>query len=83
MARDSQDKEKGKEGMEKLYAFALDSTEVDCVTEALQAQVSLLQTLPASAWRESRLKILGSLMEKLDQLLEQIQVEQAARVGLD
>jgi len=75
--------EKGEEAMEKLYPFALEATEVNSVMEAIQERISRLLASPASMERESHLRILHSLMEKLGQLLEQDQGEQALLIGMD
>ena len=69
--------------MEKRNLFALETNEVTIVAEAIEARVSLLQTLPPSEWRDSRLIFLNSFMKKLDQLMEQAQLEQAVRLGMD
>jgi hypothetical protein len=69
--------------MEKRDLFVLDPHEVPLVMEAIEARVSLLQTLPPSEWRDSRLRFLNSFMKKLNQLMDQAQLEQPARVGMD
>lgn len=69
--------------MEKRYPFALTTSEIDCVLETLQARISVLQTLPHSAWRYSRLSVLTSLMERLKQPPEQVQGEQPIQLGMD
>jgi hypothetical protein len=69
--------------MEKRDPLVLDMHEIPFVTETIEARVSLLQALPPSEWRDSRLKFLNSFMEQLDQLLEQAHLEQAVRVGMD
>jgi hypothetical protein len=69
--------------MEKRDPFVLETHEVPLVAEAIEAQVLLLQTLPPSEWRDSRLRFLNSFMKKLDQLMEETQLEQAVRVGMD
>ena len=69
--------------MEKRNLFALETNEVTSVAEAIEARVSLLQTLPPSEWRDSRLIFLNSFMKKLDQLMEQAQLEQPVRLGMD
>jgi hypothetical protein len=69
--------------MEKRNLFALETNEVTFVAEAIEARVSLLQTLPPSEWRDSRLIFLNSFMKKLDQLMEQAQLEQPVRLGMD
>ena len=69
--------------MEKRYPFALTTSEIDCVLEAIQTRISMLQTLPPSAWRYSSLSILASLVERLNQLPEQVQGEQTIQVGMD
>ena len=69
--------------MEKRNLFALETNEVTIVAEAIEARVSLLQTLPPSEWRDSRLIFLNSFMKKLDQLMEQAQLEQPVRLGMD
>lgn len=69
--------------MEKRDLFVLDPHEVPLVMEAIEARVSLLQTLPPSEWRDSRLRFLNSFMTKLNQLMDQAQLEQPARVGMD
>ena len=69
--------------MEKRDPFVLETHEVPLVAEAIEAQVLLLQTLPPSEWRDSRLRFLNSFMKKLDQLMEQAQLEQGVRVGRD
>ena len=69
--------------MEKRNLFALETNEVTSVAEAIEARVSLLQTLPPSEWRDSRLMFLNSFMQKLDQLMEQAQLEQPVRLGMD
>jgi hypothetical protein len=69
--------------MEKRNLFALETNEVTFVAEAIEARVSLLQTLPPSEWRDSRLIFLNSFMKKLDQLMEQAQLEQSVRLGMD
>jgi hypothetical protein len=69
--------------MEKRNHFALETNEVTIVAEAIEARVSLLQTLPPSEWRDSRLIFLNSFMKKLDQLMEQAQLEQPVRLGMD
>jgi len=83
LARENQDNEKGKEVMEKRDLLVLDTHGIPFVTEAIEARVSQLQALPPSELRDSRLKFLNSFMEQLDQLLEQAQLEQALRVGMD
>ena len=84
LERGNQDnREEVKKTMEKRDAFALDTNEVSLVAEAIEARVSLLQTLPPSEWRDSRLMFLNSFMKKLDQLMEQAQLEQAVRLGMD
>jgi len=79
LARENQDNEKGKEVMEKRDPLVLDTHEIPFVTEAIEARVSQLQALPPSEWRDSRLKFLNSFMKRLDQA----QLEQAVRVGMD
>jgi hypothetical protein len=69
--------------MEKQNLFALETNEVTIVAEAIEARVSLLQALPPSEWRDSHLIFLNSFMKKLDQLMEQAQLEQAVRLGMD
>ena len=69
--------------MEKRDAFALDTNEVSLVAEAIEARVSLLQTLPPSEWRDSRLMFLDSFMKKLNQLMEQAQLGKTIWVGMD
>ena len=69
--------------MEKRDPLVLDTHEIPFVTEAIEGRVSQLQALPPSEWRDSRLKFLNSFMERLDQLMEQAQLEQALRVGMD
>jgi len=69
--------------MEKRNLFALETNEVTIVAEAIEARVSLLQTLPPSEWRDSRLMFLNSFMQKLDELMEQAQLEQPVRLGMD
>ena len=69
--------------MEKRDPLVLDTHEIPFVTEAIEGRVSQLQALPPSEWRDSRLRFLNSFMEQLDQLLEQAQLEQAVRVGMD
>jgi hypothetical protein len=69
--------------MEKRDPLVLDTHEVPLVAEAIEARVSLLQTLPPSEWRDCRLKFLNSFMKKLDQPMEETQLEQAAQVGMD
>ncbi len=69
--------------MEKRYPFAFTTAEIDCVMEALQTQISVLQTYPPNAWRYSLLSVLTSVVERLDQLQEQVQGEQAIQVGMD
>ncbi|TMD58845.1 MAG: hypothetical protein E6I91_21260 [Chloroflexi bacterium] len=69
--------------MEKRNLFALETNEVTSVAEAIEARVSLLQTLPPSEWRDSRLMFLNSFMQKLDELMEQAQLEQPVRLGMD
>jgi hypothetical protein len=83
LARGNQDNQKGEEAMEKRDPFVLDTREVPFVAEAIEARVSLLQTLPPSEWRDSRLRFLNSFMKKLNQLMDQAQLEQPARVGMD
>jgi hypothetical protein len=83
LARENQDNEKGKEVMEKRDLLVLDTHGIPFVTEAIEARVSQLQALPPSELRDSRLKFLNSFMEQLDQQLEQAQLEQALRVGMD
>jgi hypothetical protein len=74
---------KGEEAMEKRDPFVLDRHEVSLVKEAIEGWVSLLQTLPPSLWRDSRLKFLNSFVKKLDQLMEETQLEQTVWVGGD
>ena len=69
--------------MEQRDPFVLDPHEVSWVTEAIEARISLLQTLPPSEWRESRLRCLNSFLKQLDQLLEEVQLEPAVRMGMD
>ena len=69
--------------MEKRDPFVLETHEVPFVAEAIEAQVLLLQTLPPSEWRDSRLKFLNSFMKKLDQLMEETQLQQAVVLGMD
>jgi len=69
--------------MEKRDPFVLETHEVPVVAEAIEAWVSLLQTLPPSEWRDRRLKLLNSLVKKLAQLMEETQLEQAVWVGMD
>lgn len=69
--------------MEKRDPFVLDTSEVPFVAEAIEAQVLLLQTLPPSEWRDSRLRFLNSFIKKLDQLMEETQLEQAVGLGRD
>ncbi|TMC87373.1 MAG: hypothetical protein E6J22_17510 [Chloroflexi bacterium] len=69
--------------MEKRNLFALETNEVTIVAEAIEARVSLLQALPPGEWRDSRLIFLNSFMKKLDQLMEQAQLEQPVRLGMD
>jgi hypothetical protein len=69
--------------MEKRYPFALTTSEIDGVLEALQARISVLQTFPSSDWRYSQLSVLASLVERLKQSQEQVQGEQPIQVGLD
>jgi hypothetical protein len=69
--------------MEKRDPFVLEMHEVPLVAEAIEARVSLLQVLPPSEWRDSRLKFLNSFMKKLDQLMEETQLEQVVWVGMD
>jgi hypothetical protein len=69
--------------MENRYPFAFTTAEIDCVMEALQTQINFLQTYPPSAWRYSLLSVLTSVVERLDQLQEQVQGEQAIQVGMD
>ncbi len=69
--------------MEKRDPFVLETHEVPLVAEAIEAQVLLLQTLPPSEWRDSRLSFLNSFIKKLDQLMEETQLEQAVWVGMD
>ena len=83
LARENQDNEKGKEVMEKRDSLVLDTHGIPFVTEAIEARVSLLQTLPPSEWRDSRLMFLNSFMQKLDELMEQAQLEQPVRLGMD
>ena len=78
-----QDTEKGEATMEKRYPFALTTSEIDCVLEAIQARISVLQTFPPSAWRYSYLSVLASVVERLNQLPQQVQSEQAIQVGMD
>src|SRR5579859_5487674 len=88
LARGNHDNKKGEEDMEKRDPCVLNThevswVEVSLVKEAIEARVSLLQTLPPSLWRDSRLRFLNSFMKKLDQLMEQAQLEQGVRVGRD
>jgi hypothetical protein len=83
LARGKQDKQKGEEAIEQQDPFVLDPHEVSWVTEAIAARISLLQTLPASEWRDSRLGCLNSFLKQLDQLLEEVQLEPAVRMGMD
>ena len=83
LARGNHDNQKGEEAMKKRDPFVLDTHEVSLVREAIEARVSLLQTLPPSLWRDSRLRCLISVMKKLDQLMEEAQLEQAIPVGRD
>ncbi len=69
--------------MEKRDPFVLDTHELPLVAEAIEARVRLLQTLPPSEWRDSRLRFLNSFMKKLDQLMEETQLEQVVWVGRD
>ncbi len=69
--------------MEKRNLFALETNEVTIVAEAIEARVSLLQALPPGEWRDSRLIFLNCFMKKLDQLMEQAQLEQPVRLGMD
>lgn len=69
--------------MEKRNLFALETNEVTFVAEAIEARVSLLQTLPPSEWRDSRIMFLDSFMEKLNQLMEQAKLGQTIWVGMD
>lgn len=69
--------------MESRYPFAFTAAEIDCVSEAIKARISLVQTFPPSAWRYSRLSTLNNVLERLDQLLEQVEDEQAVQVGKD
>lgn len=69
--------------MEKRDSFVLDAHEVPLVREAIEVWVSLLQTLPPSLWRDSRLKFLNSFTKKLDQLMEETELEQELWVGGD
>ena len=69
--------------MDSRYPFAFTTAEIDCVLEAIQARISLVQTFPPSAWRYSRLSTLNNVLERLDQLLEQVEDEQAVQVGKD
>jgi hypothetical protein len=83
LARGNHDNQKGEEDMEKRDPFVLNTHEVSLVKEAIEARVSQLQTLPPSLWRDSRLRFLNSFIKKLEQLMEQAQLEQAVRVGRD
>ena len=69
--------------MEKRDPFVLDTHELPLVAEAIEARVSLLQALPPGEWRDSRLIFLNCFMKKLDQLMEQAQLEQPVRLGMD
>ena len=69
--------------MEKRDPFVLDTREVPFVAEAIEARISLLQTLPPSEGRDSRLRFLNSFIKKLDQLMEETQLEQVVWVGMD
>jgi hypothetical protein len=69
--------------MESRYPFAFTMAEIDCVLEAIKARISLVQTFPPSAWRYSRLSTLNNVLERLDQLLDQIEDEQVVQVGKD
>ncbi len=69
--------------MEKRDPFVLEMHEVPLVAEAIEARISLLQTFPPSEWCDSRLKFLNSFMKKLDQLMEEAQLEQAVGLGMD
>jgi hypothetical protein len=86
LARGNHDNnQKGEEAMEKRDPCVLNThevswVEVSLVKEAIEARVSLLQTLPPSLWRDSRLRFLNSFIKKLDQLMEQAQLEQVVRV---
>jgi hypothetical protein len=51
--------------------------------EAIQARISVLQTFPPSAGRYSQLSVLTGVVERLTQLPEQVQGEQAIQVGMD
>jgi hypothetical protein len=88
LARGNHDNQKGEEAMKKHDPFVLDTpevslVEVSLVKEAIEARVSLLQTLPPSLWRDSRLRFLNSFIKKLDQLMDQAQLEHAMLVGRD
>jgi hypothetical protein len=83
LARGNQDNRKGEEAMEKRDPFVLDTREIPFVAEAIEARISLLQTLPPSEWCDSRLKFLNSFMKKLDLLMEETQLEQAVGLGMD
>ncbi len=69
--------------METRYPFVLTTSEIDCVLETLEARISVLQTLPPSAWRYSRLSMLTSRVERLKQPTEQVQSEQPIQLGMD
>ena len=74
--------------MKKRDPFVLNThevslVEVSLVKEAIETRVSLLQTLPPSLWRDSRLRFLNSFLKKLDRLMEETQLEQGVRVGGD
>ena len=79
LARENQDNKKGKAIMKKQDPLVLDMHEIPFVTEAIEAWVNQLQALPPNEWRDSRLKFLNSFMKRLDQA----QLEQAVRVGMD
>jgi hypothetical protein len=81
--RGTHDHQQGEQAMEKRDPFVLETHEVPLVGEAIETRVSLLQTLPPSEWRDSRLQSLNSLMKKLAQLMGETQLEQAVWVGMD
>jgi hypothetical protein len=88
LARGNHDNKEGEADMEKRDPFVVNThevslVEVSLVKEAIEARVSLLQTLPPSLWRDSRLRFLNSFIKKLDLLMERAQLEQVVRVGRD
>ena len=66
-----------------LNTYEVSLVEVSLVKEAIETRVSLLQTLPPSLWRDSRLRFLNSFLKKLNRLMEETQLGQVVQVGRD